>query len=119
MTRRMSLAILVAAALGFCAQTAAAAETVFPAVGDVGDHSTELRCPPGQYVVGINGRWGLWIDQIQIVCATVHPVSTENDTTFYMANGPSYTSPALGGPGGGPSAAPARTAAWWWVSTGS
>ena len=38
-------------------------------VGGSGNASAKAQCPSGQKLVGFSGRTGLWIDQIQMVCA--------------------------------------------------
>jgi hypothetical protein len=49
------------------------------------------ECPAGQYLVGVLGNTGSWIDQITVVCAELKP-----DNTF----GTGRTLPSRGGSGG-------------------
>ena len=69
------------------------ADTMFPAVGDRGDASFNDRCPANQYLIGLAGRAGTYIDQIQIICA---PMSANG------THGPKYLGPFRGGSGGTP-----------------
>src|SRR5258708_3411960 len=64
----------------------------FPPYGDRGDASFSDTCPAGQYLVGLRGRSGAWIDQIAISCRSL----TGN-------LGGEHYGPARGGNGGGPS----------------
>jgi hypothetical protein len=68
------------------------ADTMFPAVGDRGDASFNDRCPAQQYLIGLAGRAGTYIDQIQIICAPF-----ANGT-----HGTKYFGPLHGGSGGTP-----------------
>lgn len=69
------------------------ADTMFPAVGDRGDASFNDRCPAHQYLLGLAGRAGTYIDQVQIICAPV----VANGT-----HGSKYLGPLRGGSGGTP-----------------
>ncbi len=69
------------------------ADTMFPAVGDRGDASFNDRCPAHQYLIGVAGRAGTFIDQVQIICA---PISANG------THGPQYVGPSRGGGGGTP-----------------
>ena len=42
--------------------------TMFPAIGDRGDAQTTDQCPAGQFWVGLRGRTGEWVDQVQLIC---------------------------------------------------
>jgi len=64
------LGILAAISLAISAASAQA-ETDFPIVGGPGNGSFQDRCPAGEYLVGISGRAGSWVNQIQVVCAAV------------------------------------------------
>lgn len=66
---------------------------IFQPFGAQGDAGFEDRCPVGQYLVGLRGRRGAWIDQITIVCSA----NNGNGQLTGAANGPSR-----GGNGGGP-----------------
>jgi hypothetical protein len=66
----------------------------FPAEGARGDLTTELKCPKGEYLVGITGRSGSWIDQLQIICAPY-----QSDGKMGNAH---PVEPSVGGKGGGP-----------------
>ncbi len=85
-----SIALAFIAGLG---PTPAFAKTFAP-YGARGDASFSDSCPAGEYLVGLRGRSGAWIDQIQIVCRSL----TGN------LGGP-YYGPRRGGNGGGPSQA--------------
>lgn len=49
-----------------------------PVLGGPGDAAARAQCPPGHRLAGFAGRSGLWIDQIQMVCAKPdgRPVAT-------------------------------------------
>jgi hypothetical protein len=49
---------------------------MFPAVGDRGDASFNDRCPDHQYLIGLAGRAGTYIDQVQIICALIIAAKT-------------------------------------------
>ena len=66
---------------------------IFQPFGARGDAGFEDRCSPGQYLVGLRGRAGAWIDQITIVCSA----NNGNGQLTGYVNGPSR-----GGNGGGP-----------------
>lgn len=65
------------------------AEMWYPATGGNGDIHNALVCPAGQYLKGIRGRAGAWIDQLAIMCA---PLKAGNhvggSTTYARAGGP-------------------------------
>ena len=67
---RLFLVIAVVLALTI----APAFATDFAAIGGSGDHQTVDQCPDGMYLVGLKGRTGVWVDQVQIVCAPVVPL---------------------------------------------
>jgi hypothetical protein len=69
------------------------ADTMFPAAGDRGDASFNDRCPAHQYLIGLAGRAGTYIDQVQIICAPVLANGT---------HGTKYLGPLHGGGGGTP-----------------
>ncbi len=69
------------------------ADTMFPAVGDRGDASFNDRCPDHQYLIGLAGRAGTYIDQVQIICAPMLANGT---------HGTKYLGPPHGGSGGTP-----------------
>ncbi len=46
------------------------ARTEFPVVGSSGSSFTD-ECPAGQYLVGLNARQSTYVDQVQIICATI------------------------------------------------
>jgi hypothetical protein len=48
---------------------AQAATTTFTIYGDRGDEGAHDECPAGQYLVGVIGNTGDWIDQITVICA--------------------------------------------------
>lgn len=47
-------------------------------VGGSGDKTARAQCPKGQMLAGFSGRTGMWVDQIQMVCAKpgAQPVAT-------------------------------------------
>ena len=53
------------------------AATTFTIYGDRGDTGAHDECPAGQYLVGVIGNTGDWIDQITVICAKPGP-----DLTF-------------------------------------
>lgn len=65
---RLPLTFLTATVVTAMLATVAQAEQVFPVVGGKGDRGEELRCPPGQVLVGVHGGTGLWIDRIGVTC---------------------------------------------------
>ena len=89
--RAIALAVSFAALL---AANPAQARRVWPVVGASGDASVTVQCPAGEEAVGFSGRTGLWIDQIQLLCAREQPGGTMSD--------PHPGSDLLGGFGGGP-----------------
>jgi len=44
-----------------------------PRIGGNGGGRWIDRCPPGQFVVGLAGRAGLWVDAMGIICAAWNP----------------------------------------------
>lgn len=70
-----------------------AAATDLPQYGARGDRSFREVCAPGTYLVGLQVRSGLWIDQVAIKCARVAPNGTTSGVTVSAAHG---------GDGGGP-----------------
>ena len=69
------IAILI---FGICQTSAAqAGTTTFTIYGDRGDTGAHDECPAGQYLVGVIGNTGDWIDQITVICAKPGP-----DLTF-------------------------------------
>ena len=63
-----------------------------PIVGDPGGNEFRIDCGPGQFVAGLTGRIGAWIDQIGILCAS---------SPFRSVRGPLVpTGPLIGGQGG-------------------
>ena len=76
-----------------CPLTTAARATVFPPFGGPGGGQEEYRCPPGQFLVGLGGRTGEWIDQVYLICSVVGP--------DFKLQGLNHL-PPRGGSGGGP-----------------
>ena|SRR5579872_1173106 len=76
-----------------------AAETDWDAVGGPGDASFEDRCPPGQWLVSLQGRAGLWVNQIQIGCAFVSRGGVPGGRISIRLN--LWVGPRRGGNGGG------------------
>jgi hypothetical protein len=60
-----------ATALAAMALTAnpVSAHRAWPVIGGRGDATTTVMCPPGEQIVGFEGRTGLWIDQVRLECA--------------------------------------------------
>lgn len=97
----MRLLFTVAVVLAFGLPPAIA--TDFPAIGGPGDHQAVDECPDGMYLVGLKGRTGLWINQVQIVCAPIAPLIY--GTGWLPASGESgakWFGPERGGTGGAP-----------------
>ncbi len=67
------------------------AETRFPGTGAHGDAGTDLKCPPGMFVIGLSGQTGGWIDNIRIRCGRL---------TAEGRAGADWISPPIGGTGG-------------------
>lgn len=59
----------IAAAATMLLTTTGHARHALTVVGGGGDAAARALCPPGQRLAGFSGRSGLWIDQIQMVCA--------------------------------------------------
>ena len=59
-----------------------------------GGTDAEDNCPAGNALVGVNGRVGLWLDQIQAICRQLGPNG--------QASGSTSTLTAHGGAGGSP-----------------
>jgi hypothetical protein len=70
----------------------AAAHRAWPVIGGAGDATTTVQCPAGEQIVGFEGRAGLWIDQIRLMCAAQIDASTMGE--------PHPAGDALGGFGG-------------------
>lgn len=92
---------LVAIAAAFLALASmiphpAAARQVYNAVGANGDRGDLAECPDNEVLMGFSGRAGVWIDQIQLMCAQVFSDGSLGPTHVY--------GPAFGGNGGGPTA---------------
>ncbi len=76
----------------------AQARWIWPTIGAQGDASAAAECPaPDQVLVGFGGRTGLWIDQIQLICAPMLADGTHG--------APIAGRDRFGGTGGGPAAA--------------
>jgi hypothetical protein len=67
------------------------ADTIYPAIGDRGNASFDDHCPANQYMIGLTGRAGVYLDRIAIICSPVLPSGL---------HGPSYVGPSHGGAGG-------------------
>ena len=87
-----TLRAAVAAAALFSGASPAAARHEIGAIGPSGDRQTTVTCPPGEELRGFRGRSGVWIDQIQILCAGRNPDGSYRDAHAWGA--------ALGGTGG-------------------
>ena len=97
MRRLAKLAFALAVVLTFVLlPQSAEARRVWPAVGARGDADAVAECPaPDQVLVGFGGRVGLWIDQIQLICAPMLADGTHG--------APVGSRDRFGGTGGGPS----------------
>jgi hypothetical protein len=90
----MRVAALAIAGLAMALASApASARHVLAVGGAMGNAGALAECPPGQMLVGFSGRAGVWIDRIQLVCAT--PMAG-GGLTQPIATGATY-----GGAGGG------------------
>ena len=65
-----TLSFLAALMLALTAVNAVA-ETDWDPVGGSGNAAFEDRCPPGQWLVAIQGRAGAWVNRVQIACTAV------------------------------------------------
>lgn len=74
--------------------TASASET--PIVGDGGGGEFRLDCSPSQYVAGLVGRAGAWIDQVALLCAPVSADGRRGAITPSLGYGGQGGSPASG-----------------------
>ncbi|HEY1615722.1 MAG TPA: hypothetical protein VGF97_18755 [Rhizomicrobium sp.] len=92
--------VLLATLLVPLSAGSALAETDFPIVGGPGNVSFQDRCPPGQYLVGINGRAGSWVNQVQMVCAAV-TLNGRGPNHINIISGRSIGAARGGGGGGG------------------
>jgi hypothetical protein len=89
-TRAMALALIVLGG-GGCNAISGASEIDFTRASDAGDGGGgsgdggsapyDISCPSGNVIVGFQGRSGLWVDRIGLVCAPVNTGSTLG-TTF-------------------------------------
>ncbi|MBU6372959.1 MAG: hypothetical protein KJS97_09545 [Alphaproteobacteria bacterium] len=78
--------------------TAAAAEYQSPVVGGPGGRAFSLRCAPGDYLVGLAGRHGAWVDAVAPLCAN------------WDAKARTFLPPGVGPMQGGGGGAPAQIA---------
>ena len=91
--QKMRLGFGMATILAFAmAANPAAAHRAWPVIGGSGDASTTVMCPAGEQIVGFEGRVGLWIDQIRLMCAAQIDAATMGE--------PHPAGDALGGFGG-------------------
>ena len=91
--QQMRLICGLATILAFVVTAApASAHRAWPVVGGSGDATTTVMCPPGEQIVGFEGRTGLWIDQVRLMCAKQIDGSTMGE--------PHSVGDALGGYGG-------------------
>lgn len=70
-----------------------------PRTGSYGEKSFTARCPTGQFLVGLEGRDGLFVDQLNVLCA---PVKTTDDGTLRWRKEDVRKIEGGGGDGGGP-----------------
>jgi hypothetical protein len=70
----------------------ASAHRTWPVIGGAGDATTTVSCPAGEQIVGFEGRTGLWIDQVRLMCARQVDASTMGE--------PHPIGDAMGGFGG-------------------
>lgn len=95
MRRLLAVAMLVVALAWGAVPSPAEARSVGNPVGAAGDNGDLVECPANEVLVGFTGRTGLWIDQIQLECATLFDDGGLGAPHPYGA--------AYGGGGGGPS----------------
>jgi hypothetical protein len=88
---RNLLAAGVAAVALLTVSNPAPARTIFPIKGGSGDAGFQDRCPANQYLIGLAGRAGLFVDRVQIICSPILPDGT---------HGTAYYGPPHGGTGG-------------------
>src|SRR5438477_7324700 len=91
--RLIALAVGVFAAL-LSAAPASAEETVLTATGGRGDFSYNDNCPPGEFLIGIKGGQGAWVDRVGIICAAMKP-------TGILSEAVTFDRAEFGGRGGG------------------
>lgn len=92
--RAVALGLGVAAAAASLSAPAAAQETVLTATGGQGDRAYNDNCAPGEYMVGMKGGHGAWVDRVGIICMPM--------TSRGVLSGPvKFDHPEFGGPGGG------------------
>lgn len=99
MTRSLSIAVSVLA-LGLLASPAAADPPAYTGepIGGPGDIQNTIVCPPGQYLKGLRGRTGDWVDRLTIICTQLKPggiVGGSKSTESVGGNGGSDDLPAL------------------------
>jgi hypothetical protein len=84
-------AFLALSALALAAPVQARQE--IPPIGGSGDAQQRLECPRGEFLRGVQGRTGAWIDAIQIMCAP--------GKSFREYDPPRPAGAMVGGGGGG------------------
>ena len=102
----------VAAFLSLMGLSPPASATTFPAVGGSGDAAAVDTCPAGMYLIGLKGRKGVWVDQVQIVCAPVAPAvygTGFNQNLVSGGTGAKWFGPTRGGAGGAPAESDCKT----------
>jgi hypothetical protein len=85
------IASLAAFAAMLGAAPPAAADFTSPTVGGTGGSVFNLFCGPGAVLVGISGKWGMFLDSLSITCRTVRADGTLGDA---------FTKGPAGGGGG-------------------
>jgi hypothetical protein len=97
--------ILLVGLIVLSAANSAQAETDFPVIGGSGNGSFEDRCPPGEFLTGIQGRAGAWTDEIQIVCQRIYGLPDPRDSSriarYFFDGQHIYLGAPRGGGGGG------------------
>lgn len=89
---RTILGALAALAFVLTSPLPASAHRAWPVIGGAGDATATVSCPAGEQIVGFEGRTGLWIDQIRLMCAKQIDAATMGE--------PHPAGDAMGGFGG-------------------
>ena len=88
-----TIAVAIVSLLGLLIATDGVAAKDFPPFGGRGDIQSKEYCKTGTFLIGLKVRSGLWVDQIQMICA---PLDSNGSTS-----GERYLGPVRGGEGGG------------------
>lgn len=85
---RMTVSLAFGLALVAGSAPAAPASSTGRCGGTGGPSSKTLRCPPGQYVVGLRARGGMYVDQVGITCAAFDASGTRGKRGAWITGGP-------------------------------